>query len=170
MTGSRRAFMLATARAAGVTGPALGLLAGTASPARSEGNDLEILSAALLLEHHAIALYGFGLKRALFPPGLRAYATEFRGDHQGHRDTQIAISEERGGRPPGPLSGYGFRFASADDLIAQALEIEIAAQEAYTALISQIRTNDYLLSAGFILVDEVRHMTVWKRVLGLKIY
>ena len=74
------------------------------------------------------------------------------------------------GRPPGPLEGYGFRFGSADDLIAQALEIEIAAQEAYTALISQIRTTDYLLSAGFILVDEVRHMTVWKRVLGLKIY
>ena len=167
---SRREFMLATARAAGVAGPVLGLLAGTASPARTEGNDLEILSAALLLEHHAIALYGFGLKRALFPPGLRAYATEFRGDHQGHRDTQIAIAEERGGRPPGPLSGYDFRFVSADDLIAQALEIEIAAQEAYTALISQIRTKDYLLSAGFILVDEVRHMTVWKRVMGLKIY
>jgi len=27
-----------------------------------------------------------------------------------------------------------------------------------------------ILSAAFILVDEVRHMTVWKRVLGLKIY
>src|SRR6266540_3617809 len=84
---SRRAFMLATARSAGVTGPVLGLLAGTEAPARTEANDLAILSAALLLEHHAIALYGHGLRRSLFPPGLRAYATEFRADHQGHRDT-----------------------------------------------------------------------------------
>ena len=51
-----------------------------------------------------------------------------------------------------------------------ALQIEVAAQEAYTALISRIDTRDYLLSAAFILVDEVRHMTVWRRVLGLKIY
>ena len=50
------------------------------------------------------------------------------------------------------------------------MRIEIAAQEAYSALISQIRTKDYLLSAAFILVDEVRHETVWRRVLGLKIY
>ena len=52
----------------------------------------------------------------------------------------------------------------------QALQIEVAAQEAYTALISRIDTRDYLLSAAFILVDEVRHMTVWRRVLGFKIY
>jgi hypothetical protein len=57
-----------------------------------------------------------------------------------------------------------------DGFVREALEIEVAAQKAYTALISQIRTRDYLLSAAFILVDEVRHMTVWRRVLGLKIY
>jgi hypothetical protein len=55
-------------------------------------------------------------------------------------------------------------------LLRQAITIEQAAQDAYTALISQIRTRDYLLSAAFILVDEVRHTTVWRRVLGLRIY
>jgi rubrerythrin len=59
---------------------------------------------------------------------------------------------------------------TGDDLLRRALRIEIAAQEAYSALISQIRTKDYMLSAAFILVDEVRHETVWRRVLGLKIY
>jgi ferritin-like protein len=54
--------------------------------------------------------------------------------------------------------------------VRQAVEIERAAQEAYLALISQIRSRDYLLSAAFILVDEVRHLTVWRRVLGLAIY
>ena len=167
----RRDFVLRIARAAGVAPAVLAFLDGTGEAfPRGEETDLSILYAALTVEHHAIALYEAGLRAGYFPPGLKNYAGEFRGDHQGHRDTQIAIAEERGGRPPGPLSGYDFRFVSADDLIAQALEIEIAAQEAYTALISQIRTKDYLLSAGFILVDEVRHMTVWKRVMGLKIY
>jgi len=50
--------------------------------------------------------------------------------------------------------------------VREALRIEIAAQDAYLALISQIHTNDYLLSAGFILVDEVRHVTVWQQVLA----
>ena len=163
--------MLDTARAAGVSSPMLALLAGGPALARTEGNDLAILSAALLLEHHAIALYGHGLRQGLFPPGLRAYATEFRGDHQGHRDTQIGIMEERGGRPPAPRDDYDFGHAPAGDpFIRLALEIEDAAQRAYTTLISSIRTDDYLLSAGFILIDEVRHMTVWRRVLGLRNY
>ena len=77
--------------------------------------------------------------------------------------------EERGDRAPVPLS-YDFPPLVPGRVHPQALEIEVAAQQAYTGLISQIRTEDYLLSAGFILIDEVRHMTVWRRVLGLKIY
>jgi len=168
----RREFVIRLARAAGVAGPALALLEGTvrALP-RGEETDLSVLYAALALEHQAIAVYDLGLGRSLFPPGLKSYAVEFRGDHLGHRDTQVAIVEERGGRAPAALSSYDFGpIADADRLIGQALEIEIAAQQAYSALISQIRTKDYLLSAAFILVDEIRHMTVWRRVLGLKIY
>lgn len=171
MPESRRAFILATARAAGVAGPAYGLLAGTEALALGEETDVAILAAALRLEHHAIALYGHGLGRGLFPPGLRAYATEFRGDHQGHRDTQIAIMEERGASAPSPRDDYDLGHAPAGDaFIRLALEIENAAQRAYTTLLSRIRSDDYLLSAAFILVDEVRHMTVWQRVLGLRIY
>ena len=48
--------------------------------------------------------------------------------------------------------------------------MERAAQRAYSSLVSQIRSRDYMLSAAFILVDEVRHITVWRRVLGLRIY
>jgi hypothetical protein len=168
----RRAFVARIARAAGMAAPVLGWLEGVApAPARGEGADLEILYASLTLEHHAIALYEEGLRRRLFPAGLRGYAVEFHGDHQGHRDTQIAIAEERGGRPPQARSRYDLGpLGSSERLIREALLIEIAAQQAYTALISRIRTQDYLLSAAFILVDEVRHMTVWRRVLGMRIY
>jgi ferritin-like protein len=167
----RRGFVLETARAAGVAPAALAVIEGTASALpRGEETDMAILSAALMIEHHAIALYAHGLERGLFPRGLRAYAVEFRGDHLGHRDTQVAIMEERGARAP-VAPGYDFPSAQPGNaFLRQALEIEVAAQLAYTGLISQIRTDDYLLSAGFILVDEVRHMTVWRRVLGLRIY
>ena len=168
----RRDFVFRIARSAGVAPAVLGLLEGTvAALPRGEETDLAALYAALALEHHAIAVYDQGLQRRLVPPGLRDYAVEFRGDHLGHRDTQIAIAEERGGRPPQPLDRYEMGpLRSADDFIRQALEIEVAAQRAYLAVISQIRTRDYLLSAAFILVDEVRHLTVWRRVLGLRIY
>ena len=168
----RRAFVLRMARAAGVAPAVLAFLdgRGEALP-RGEETDLGVLYAALTIEHHAIALYDAGLRAVLFPPGLKTHAVEFRGDHLGHRDTQIAISEERGGRPPEALSHYALGpLEPGDAFVRQALQIEVAAQEAYTALISRIDTRDYLLSAAFILVDEVRHMTVWQRVLGLRIY
>jgi hypothetical protein len=160
------------AKAAGLVGPVLGLLDGTVEALpRGEETDMSVLRAAIALEHEAIAIYDRGLRRGLFPAGLKAYAVEFRGDHLGHRDTQVAIAEERGGQAPEALASYDMGpLRSGDDLLRQALRIEIAAQRAYSALISQIRTRDYMLSAAFILVDEVRHETVWRRVLGLKIY
>ncbi len=169
---ARREAMWRLARAAGVAAPVLGFLEGRVSALpRGEETDLAVLHAALAIEHEAIALYDLALKRSLFPAGLRSYAVEFRGDHLGHRDTQVAIAEERGGRPPDQRAGYGFApLTNGDAALRQALAIELLAQDAYTALISQIRTKDYLLSAAFILVDEVRHLTVWRRVLGLKIY
>ena len=169
---SRRDFVVRIARAAGISPLVLGVLAGRGEAlVPGEEADLAILYAALALEHHAIALYDVGLERGLFPAGLRAHAVEFRGDHLGHRDTQVAIAEERGGRPPEALASYELGpLQPGDRFVQRALEIEVAAQRAYTGLISQIRTRDYLLSAAFILVDEVRHMTVWRRALGLQIY
>ena len=172
MPEGRRDFMLRVARAAGVAPLAMAILEGHAAAAPSgDGTDLEILYAALTLEHHAIALYEAGLRQGLFPAGLRDYAVEFRGDHQGHRDTQVAIARERGGCPPSALSRYDFDpTPGGAAFIRQALAIELAAQRAYSALISSVGTRDYMLSAAFILVDEVRHITVWRKVLGIKIY
>ena len=169
---ARREFVVGLARAAGVSSAILGMLDGTGEAApRGEETDAAILSAAVALEHQAIAVYDQGARRSLVPAGLRSYATEFRGDHAGHRDTQIAILKERGAPVPDALEDYHFGpMAAGDDWIRRALTIEIAAQDAYGALISRIRAKDYLLSAAFILVDEIRHMTVWRRVLGLKIY
>jgi hypothetical protein len=168
----REASFTRIAREAGLGAAVVAAIEGTAPPlSPGDATDIKIISASLMLEHHAIALYAHGLKQALVPPALKAYAVEFRGDHQGHRDTQIAIARERGGQVPAELERYDFSgLAPGDDFLRAALAIEEAAQKAYTGLISGIRSRDYLLSAAFILVDEVRHMTVWRRVLGLRIY
>lgn len=159
------------AHEAGLAPALTAVIEGTAPRlAPGDETDIKIIAASVMLEHHAIALYDHGLKHGLVPPGLREYAVEFRGDHVGHRDTQIAIAEERAGSGPSPHDRYDFPLLPGDDFLRAALAIEEAAQAAYTGLISSIRTRDYLLSAAFILVDEVRHMTVWRRVLGLRIY
>ena len=167
----RRGFVARIARAAGMAAPALAVLEGRAEALPAERADLEVLCASITLELHAIALYQHGLKNGLVPAGLRRYAVEFLGDHEGHRDTEAGLVEERGGRVPAPLHEYGFAgITSSDALLRAALDIELGAQKAYLGLISSIRTREYLLSASFILVDEVRHATVWKRALGLRIY
>jgi rubrerythrin len=168
----RREGLRRLVRAAGLAPAVLAFLEDDAAAlSRSEETDLAVLNAALALEHEAIALYDLGLKGRLFPASLRKYAVEFRGDHLGHRDTQVALVEERGGRAAVPLASYHRgEVEPGDEMLRLALDIERAAQKAYTALVSQIRSNDYLLSAGFILIDEVRHLTVWRRVLGLPVY
>ncbi|HET7293662.1 MAG TPA: DUF4439 domain-containing protein [Vicinamibacteria bacterium] len=172
MAEPRRDFVTRLACAAGWSAPLLGLLGGTARALpKSEENDLAILEASLALEHEAIAIYETALQRNLFLAGLRTYAVEFVGDHKGHRDTQIGLVRQRGARPVSPRDDYDLgRMRTGDAALRRCLEVEIAAQRAYQVLNSQIRTRDYLLTAAFILVDEVRHETVWKRVLGVKIY
>jgi len=138
---------------------------------KNEETDIAILNAALGLEHEAIGLYADALSRDLVPTGLREYAVEFKGAHEGHRDTQIEILRERGVTAVTPHKVDPIREAAAGDaVIRRLLTIEAAAESAYLRLIGHIRTNDYLLSAGFIVVDEARHQTIWRRVLGLSVY
>jgi hypothetical protein len=143
----------------------------TPALARGEETDMAVLDAALVLEHQAVAVYDLGLREHLFPAGLREHAVEFRGDHIGHRDTQMAIVTERGGRPSPPPVRFALGdVRDGDAMLRLAVDVELAAQKAYTALISQIRSEDYLLSAAFILIDEVRHLTTWRRALGQRVY
>ena len=171
-TSLRREFLKGAALQAGVSAAVLGFLEGRAFAfAKSEETDIAILNAALGLEHEAIGLYGDALTRNLVPLGLREYAVEFKGAHEGHRDTQIDILRERGveavaAHPVSPIR----EAVAGDAVIRRLLSIEAAAEAAYLRLIGQIRTNDYLLSAGFIVVDEARHQTIWRRALGLSIY
>lgn len=168
----RREFIVQAARNAGVSAVVLAFLDGRAEALqKSEDTDIAILNAALGLEHEAIGLYGDALSRDLVPAGLRDYAVEFKGAHEGHRDTQVEILRERGVTAVAPHKVEPIRETTAGDaVLRRLLSVEAAAESAYLRLIGQIRTNDYLLSAGFIVVDEARHQTIWRRALGLSIY
>jgi len=168
----RREFIRHAFVRTGASLAVLGLLEGRieALP-KSEETDIAILNGALGLEHEAIGLYGDALSRNLVPGGLRDYAIEFKSAHEGHRDTQIEILRERGVAAVAPHRVDPIRETTAGDaVIRRLLSVEAAAESAYLRLIGHIRTNDYLLSAGFIVVDEARHQTIWRRALGLSIY
>ena len=61
-------------------------------------------------------------------------------DHLGHRDTQIALARERGGRWPDPRRDYPFAGKGGRDWIRLSLDIEGVALNAYAALISRMRS------------------------------
>ncbi len=168
----RREFIFRAVRNASVPAAILGVIEGQAlALPKNEETDIAILNAALGLEHEAIGLYANALSRNLVPAGLRDYAVEFKGAHEGHRDTQIEILRERGVTAGPPHKVDPIRETTAGDaVVSRLLSIEAAAESAYLRLIGQIRTTDYLLSAGFIVVDEARHQTIWRRALGLSIY
>jgi hypothetical protein len=168
----RREFIRSAFLNAGASVAVLRFLEGRAlALPRNEETDIAILNAALGLEHEAIGLYADALERNLVPTGLREFAVEFKGAHEGHRDTQVEILRERGVTAVAPHKVDPIREASAGDaVLRRLLSVEAAAESAYLRLIGQIRTTDYLLSAGFIVVDEARHQTVWRRALGLSIY
>ncbi len=120
MTGSapRREFIRSTFLNAGASMAVLGLLEGRgfALP-KSEETDIAILNAALGLEHEAIGLYADALSRDLVPTGLREYAVEFKGAHEGHRDTQVEILRERGVTAVAPHRVDPIREAAAGDAV-----------------------------------------------------
>ena len=168
----RREFIRTAALNAGVSVAVLHFLEGRVDALpRNEETDIAILNAALGLEHEAIGLYADALSRDLVPAGLREYAVEFKGAHEGHRDTQVEILSERGVTAVAPHKVDPIQETTAGDaVVKRLLSVEAAAESAYLRLIGQIRTSDYLLSAGFIVVDEARHQTIWRRALGLSIY
>ena len=54
-------------------------------------------------------------------------------------------------------------------ILELALELEEGAASAYTALAANLENKDVLVTAAGILVDEVRHVTTLRTVLGLPV-
>jgi rubrerythrin len=143
-----------------------------ASPSVKEGyaDDLAILNVALGLEHQAIAAYQAGAESKLLPAPVLEIAVSFQSDHKHHRDALIGLIRKYGGTPVEAKSSYDFgTIKSAGDILNLALTLEQGAVDAYLANAYKLKSGDILNSAVPIVLDEVRHATVFRLALGLPV-
>jgi len=139
--------------------------------AQSKEGDLGILTAALYLEHEAVAAYQAGAESKLLSPGVLAAAVAFQSDHKYHRDGISGVLKSLGVEPAGPEKKYDFgRLRNEKDILLLARERENGAVLAYGTLASNIMTKAVLGFGANVLVDEVRHRTILDTVLGLPTY
>jgi len=154
-------------------GAILFLLTGNRQLVRAESlqGDLGILTAALYLEHEAVAAYQAGAESKLLSPGVLKVAVAFQDDHKYHRDGISGVLKSLGVEPQGPEKKYEFgRLRSERDILRLAQDRENGAVLAYGTLASNILTKAVLNFGANVLVDEVRHRTVLNAVLGMPNY
>jgi len=139
--------------------------------AQSKEGDLGILTAALYLEHEAVAAYQGGAESKLLSPGVLAAAVAFQSDHKYHRDGISGVLKSLGVEPKGPEKKYDFgRLHSEKDILRLAHDREDGAVKAYGTLASNILTKAVLNFGANVLVDEVRHRTILAGALGIPNY
>lgn len=138
---------------------------------QSVAGDLGILTAALYLEHEAIAAYQAGAESKLLSEGVLKVAVAFQSDHKLHRDGIIGVLRTLGGEPLEAQKKYRFgRLKSEKDILRLARQLEKGAADAYSALAANIQNKDVLNFGALTLTDEVRHLTVLNSVLGIPNY
>ena len=138
--------------------------------AQSREGDLAILSAAAALELQAIAAYQAGAATGNLSPPLLQAAVGFLKDHEGHAEALNDTLEALGGERVEPHATHDFGNLSDERaILSLALRLEEGAASAYTALAANLENKDVLVAAAGILVDEVRHLTILRSVLGLPV-
>lgn len=138
---------------------------------QSPERDVTILTAALYLEHEAVAAYELGAASGLLSAEVMTVAAAFLDDHRYHRDGISGVLQSLGLTPSEAEPRYRFgRLEDANDVLKLALRLEDGAATAYRTLASSVQTKAVLGFAAHVLVDEVRHTTVLRDVLGLRNY
>jgi len=169
---SRRELLRRLAGTAGA-GVVAYLLTGTLRPVygQSVEGDRVILTAALYLEHEAIAAYQAGAESGLLSEGVLKVAVAFQSDHKYHRDGIIDAIRTLGGEPIEAEEKYSFgRLRSEKDILRLARMLEKGAVDAYSTLAANIENKTVLNFGAQALADEVRHLTVLNSVLGIPNY
>lgn len=155
-------------------GAAVYLISGETGPLfaqRTLQGDIDILTAALYLEHEAVAAYQAGAESKLLSPGVLAAAVAFQSDHKYHRDGIAGVLKSLGVTPADSEKKYDFgRLHSEKDILLLARNRENGAVLAYGTLASNIKTPAVLNFGANVLVDEVRHRTILDTVLGRPTY
>jgi hypothetical protein len=173
---SRRALLGATGRTLSVAAVAMiaGGCANTASSASAPdaSQDVEILNAAIALEHEGIAAYQIAATSGLLQPAVVDIGVTFQGHHKGHRDVLVGAVEALGGTPAEEksLEEYAKDINAAslknqEDVLKLALSLERGAANAYLGLIPSLGT-DYHQVAAQMAGDEAFHAAILANALG----
>jgi hypothetical protein len=182
-TASRRALLLGTGKTLSVAGLAVMLGVSTASLAEAAGKpvaevkakpdqDVQILNAAIALEHEGIAAYTLAAGSGLLQPAVAQIGITFRGHHMLHRDELIKAVQTLGGTPVAAKSDADYAKAlnagslkNQTDVLRLAQGLEKGAANAYLGLIPSLGTA-YHQIAGRMAGDEAFHYAVLSQALG----
>jgi rubrerythrin len=175
---SRRRLLVGSATTLSAAGLAV-VLGSTALPRAARaasGNaaqDIQLLNAALGLEHEGIAAYQLGAESKLLKPDVLKVAVTFQGHHKQHRDDLVAAITKLGGKPVAAKSNADYAkelnaasLKSQTDVLKLALKLETGATNAYLGVIPSLDQPDLYLFAARVAGDEAFHAAVLGSVLG----
>lgn len=143
-----------------------------ATPAYAKGKggagataqDVQLLNAAIALEHEGIAAYDIAGGSGLIPAAAVPVLTTFQGHHKQHRDELSAIVRRLGGKPveAKPLNDYVVSLNAAsiktlEDIQRLALRLERGAASAYLGLIDPLSSHELHKVVSGIAADEALH-------------
>jgi len=172
----RRAALAAGAQ----TLSAAGVLAvlGMATPrgalaAAAPSQDVQLLNAAIALEHEGIAAYQIAAESGLLSPGVLKVGVTFQGHHKQHRDDLAAAVRRLGGAPvqAKALGAYAADLGAGGlkdeaGVMKLALKLERGAANAYLGLIPSLGGTDLHLLAARMAGDEAFHAAILANALG----
>jgi len=175
---SRRSLLIGSATTLSVAG--LGVVLGSAALPRAAraatGNaaqDVQLLNAALGLEHEGIAAYQLGAESKLLKPEVLRVAVTFQSHHKQHRDDLVAAINKLGGKPVAAKSEADYAkelnaasLKSQTDVLKLALKLEKGATNAYLGVIPSLGNPDLYLFAARVASDESFHAAFLGNALG----
>lgn len=155
-------------------------LANSATPAwasvrRSSRNaqDVELLNAAIALEHEGIAAYQIAAGSNLLTPPVLQVGVTFQSHHKRHRDDLIAAVQRLGGTPAVAKTDaeYAVDIGAASlhnqtDVLQLALRLERGATNAYLGLVGPLTNSELENLVARLATDEAFHVAVLAGALG----
>jgi hypothetical protein len=129
--------------------------------------DLEILNAALKLEHEAIAAYKKGAESGLLSGTSLELALNCQKDHKRHQEIITRLIKRFGGTAVEAKPHYNFEeIKTAEEILQLAHKLETEAVDTYLSNAGKLQSSIILDMAVSILVDEVSHETTIKLTLN----
>lgn len=140
--------------------------------AEETSSDVQILNAAIALEHEGIAAYQIAATSGLLDPAVVDIGVTFQGHHKGHRDELAKAVRTLGGKPveEKSLDDYATSLDAASlrnqtDVLKLALGLERGAANAYLGLIPSLGVDFHQVAARMA-GDEAFHAAILANALG----